>query len=98
MDLLLYISEICPDRNILDPFPGGPLHYLLGVNTVLDCLNTMLSAFVLHAVESPVSEGGLGRVSSGRRGKGDQNGNNCKKIVQSVEHLRERLPSYDAIQ
>ena len=32
MDLLVYTSEICPDRNLLDLFPGGPLHYLLGVN------------------------------------------------------------------
>ena len=58
----------------------------------------MLSGFVLHAVESPVSEGELGRVSSYRRGKSDQNSNNCKKIVQSVAHLRQRLPSYDGVQ
>ena len=58
IDLLVYMSEVCPERSLLDIFPGGPLHYLLGANTILDWLNKMLPGFVSHAIEAPVADGG----------------------------------------
>jgi len=30
INLLVHMSRVCPDRSLLDVFPGGPLRYLLG--------------------------------------------------------------------
>ena len=101
IDILVYISKVCPERSLLDIFPGGPLHYLLGVNTVLDWLDKMLPGFVEQAIEAPKGEdgeGGLGLKSSDRRGKSDHPGNHCKKIIKNTDHLRCFLPSFDDIQ
>ena len=98
INLLVYISKVCPDRSLLDIFPGGPLHYLLGVNTIVDWLNKMLPGFVVHAIEAPVADGGLGLKPSDRKGKSDHPGNNCKKIIESTDHLRQCLPSFEAVQ
>ena len=93
VEVLQHVFEVFPNKTLLDVMPGGPLHYLLVVNTFLEWLEKLLPGFVQSSIEAPVSAGGLGLKPSNKRGRSSQPGNNCKAIVESVQHFRERLPT-----
>jgi len=97
VDVLKYFFDVFPSKTLLDVLPGGPLHYLLVVNTFLDWLDRLLPGFVQSSVEAPISEGGLGLKPSNNRGRSSQPGNHCKEILENAEHFRACLPSNEDV-